>query len=483
MAKTHDHEREHSNGCGCCASIDRRDFMTTVGVSALAAQSGLFGLTSTLLADSLPADAKPRVRAVFLHPKTDRYWMGWPGACYDIKGHDVEFAKTMSDAAEKFGVQLEIDAEPIADMAAVNKLLAECRHSPPDGLIVVVGSLGPDYWPHANKLAAQKGDVPTIVFSQMGTSFTGHLQPSRRAKKCYVAATQDSGWLATGMRMMRTIWDMKSTRLCIVNGEKTEDLRLGVIGTTLHFVPLRRWTDELAKEETTAAVRALADEFRRTAKKVVEPKAEDLVNAAKTCFVAGRIMAAEKCRGISLNCLGLVESRRIPCPPCMAWLRLRDEGIAGFCECDWNAGISMVLSASLIGRPGFQQDPAPNTVNGTLIGAHCTSPSKLRGFDQPAEPVILRSHSESGDRRLAAGDLAGGRSGDGDEVRRTGEDHPGHGPGRGKHRHPALRRLSHLRRIEHRRRGRFPRLQRLSPTVHPGHARSLVPGLLPVGRD
>ena len=41
------------------------------------------------------------------------------------------------------------------------------------------------------------------------------------------------------------------------------------------------------------------------------------------------------------------------------------------------------------------QDPAPNTVNNTLMGAHCSSPRKLRGFDQPPEPCILRSHSES----------------------------------------------------------------------------------------
>ena len=79
----------------------------------------------------------------------------------------------------------------------------------------------------------------------------------------------------------------------------------------------------------------------------------------------------------------------------MGYLKLRDEGVAAFCECDWNAGISMLLCGSLCGRPGFQQDPAPNTVNGTLMGAHCTSASRLRGFDQPAEPVILRSHSES----------------------------------------------------------------------------------------
>jgi len=82
MCEQHNSSR---HGCGCCASLDRRDFMTTVGLSALAAQSGIFGLTSTLMADTPVAGAKPRVRVVFLRPKVDRYWMGWPGASYDIK--------------------------------------------------------------------------------------------------------------------------------------------------------------------------------------------------------------------------------------------------------------------------------------------------------------------------------------------------------------------------------------------------------------
>ena len=153
---------------------------------------------------------------------------------------------------------------------------------------------------------AERGDIPTIVFSPMGTSFTGHLQETRKAKKCFTASTQDHGWLATGVKMLRTIWDMKTTRLCIINGDKTEDQRLDVIGTTLHHVPLDRWTDELAKQEATAEVKALADEFTKTAKKIVEPKPQDVINAAKTYFVAKRIMAAENCQGISLNCLDLV---------------------------------------------------------------------------------------------------------------------------------------------------------------------------------
>ncbi|MEI8371807.1 MAG: hypothetical protein WCJ35_03120 [Planctomycetota bacterium] len=389
-------KHDHQDCCGCCASVNRRDFLTTVGISALAAQSGLLGFATAAVAGGLAADAaKPRVRVAFLRPKVDRYWMGWPGACYDIKAREADYRKTMSNAAVALGVNLEFETEPIADMAAVNRLLAECKQNPPDGVILTVGSLHPDYWAHANKFAAEKGDLPTVIFSPMGTSFTDHLQATRKAKKCFVAATQDYTWLATAVRMFRTIWDMQNTRLCIIDGDKTEDQKLKVIGTTLHRIPLNRWTEELAKQEVTAEVKALAEELSKTAQKIIEPKNADVLNAAKNYFVARRIMVAENCQGISLNCLGLVGSRRIPCPPCMAWQRLNDEGSVGCCECDWNAAISLRLCGLLTGRPGFMQDPAPNTVNGTLMGAHCSSPTKLRGFDQPAAAQILRSHSES----------------------------------------------------------------------------------------
>jgi hypothetical protein len=197
------------------------------------------------------------------------------------------------------------------------------------------------------------------------------------------------------MRMLRTIWDMKNTRLCIVRGDKTEDKPLEVIGTTLHYIPRNRWPKEFKKTETSDEIRALADYYTKEAKKIVEPNKQDILNSAKNYIVAKRIMAAENCHGISMDCLGLVRSRLIPCPPCIAWLRLNDEGSVGACEADWNAAISLRLTALLCNRPGFMQDPAPNTVNNTLMGAHCSCPTKLDGFDKPHEPFILRSHSES----------------------------------------------------------------------------------------
>jgi hypothetical protein len=40
-------------------------------------------------------------------------------------------------------------------------------------------------------------------------------------------------------------------------------------------------------------------------------------------------------------------------------------------------------------------DPVPETVKNLLIASHCTSGTRLAGFDQPPAPYILRNHSES----------------------------------------------------------------------------------------
>ena len=387
-----DHHHHHT--CGCCASIDRRDFVTMV--SALALALPVLAATS---AEAAPTDpnAKPRVCVVFFRPKMSKgskYWMGWPGASYNIAEREAQYTCILQDAAAKLNVDVQVESAPIADEKDANQLLEKCKKTCPDGIIATVGYLG-HHWDLVDRFVKLRGNTPTVVFSPMGTSFTGQLQSTRGQPHTYVAATQDLQWLATAVRLFRTIWDMKHTRLCVVNGDKTVDQVLDVIGTTLHFVPLRRWTDELAKLAVTPEVQALADGFSKRAKKTVEPKPQDVLNSAKNYFVARKIMKEENCQGISLNCLGLVADRQIPCPPCMAWLTLNDEASVGFCECDWNAGISLRLNSLLCGRPGFQQDPCPNTINNTLMGAHCSSPTKLRGFDQPSEPFILRSHSES----------------------------------------------------------------------------------------
>ena len=99
--------------------------------------------------------------------------------------------------------------------------------------------------------------------------------------------------------------------------------------------------------------------------------------------------------GITMDCLGLVTSREMVCPPCLAWSKLLDHGIPGVCEADINAVMSHTLCCKLLDKPGFQQDPVPETVHNTFIGAHCVCATRLNGYDAPREPFALRSHSES----------------------------------------------------------------------------------------
>ena len=389
------HEHNHPC-CGCLStSLSRRGFLAAAGASAAAWQMGLLEMASTLVAAETKPKSKPRIRVVFIRPKDQaKYWMSWPGNDYNADARQADFTERLTKIARELGMDLEVDPAALEDAKSVDAALARVKQSQPDGIMVIQMHLS--YWKAAtDRFLENRGDIPTIVFSRLGTSFTGHLQKARSLPKVCVAATDGLDWLPFGMRMFKTIDGMKNSRLCIITGDETYDRRLDVIGTTLHYVPLNRWVDELRNADTTDEMRALADHFEKQARETREPTRQDVLNAARNYFVAKRIMAAEGCDGISLNCLDLVRHHRVPCAPCMAWLKLNDEGAVAACERDWNAAISMRLVSLLFDRPGFMQDPAPNTVRNTLMGAHCSCPTRLDGFGAEPEPFILRNHHES----------------------------------------------------------------------------------------
>ena len=388
---------EHTHHCAGCLStgVSRRGFLAAAGVSAAALQMGLLEFTSTLIASEPRPKSRPKIRVFFIRPQDQtKYWMSWPGNDYNANAQQANFTKKLKQIAQELDIELEVDPAALEDAVTVDAALERMKQSPPDGILVIQMHLS--YWRVAtDHLLQKRGNIPTIVFSQLGTSFTGHLQPARKLPNVCIAATDGQDWLHYGMRMFKTMADMRCSRLCMITGDKSYDRKLDVIGTTLHYIPLDRWVEEFNRADTTTEMRELARYYTQQAKAVREPKAADMLNAAKNYFVAKRLMAAEDCDGIALNCLDLVRHRRIPCAPCMAWLQLNDEGSVGVCECDWNAAISMRLVSLLFEKPGFMQDPAPNTVQNTLMGAHCSCPTKLGGFGTKPEPHILRNHHES----------------------------------------------------------------------------------------
>ena len=386
----------------CPLGIGRRRFLGSLGASALAAQTGLLDFASSLFAAEAKPPQKPVVQAVFVRPKTsdperrgERPIVSWPGYQYDIKAGQALHTKILTEAAERLGVHLVVRAEPLDGDAAINAYLKQLNKEPPDGLFITAMELF--RWKHVNQLVANRGDIPAIVYSPMGSSFTQHLKAARRVPKTFVAATQDIHWPALGLRMLNALWRMKHTRICVCAGNKAADRTLELVGTTLHYIPASRFPAEFKKVEASDEARALADHYTRNARQIVEPKKQEILDAARNYFVVRRLMAAEGCQGFAMDCIGPVVKGQNQ-PPCMAFSHLLDEGIVAACEADWNAAISMLLTHLLFERPGFMQDPAPNTVNNTLMGAHCTSATKLEGFDKPYRaPYILRSyHTRTG---------------------------------------------------------------------------------------
>jgi hypothetical protein len=389
----------------CPLRISRRGLLGgagALGAAGAAAEMGLLDLASSLPGATTQPARKPIVRAVFIRPRTsdperrgERPIISWPGYQYDIKAGQAQHTEILTDAAAKLGVQLEVRHEPLDSVRAIDAYIEQLAKAPPDGLFITAMEMF--RWNLVNHLVLKRGEVPAIVYSPMGSSFTDHLKVARKAPRTYVGATQDIHWPQFGLRMLQTLWRMRNARICIVRGSKTLDRKLDVIGTTLHYIPAGRFLDELKKVQAGEEVRALADSYARGARKIVEPKKQEILEAAKNYIVCRRLLAAEDCEGFSMDCLGLTERGAIQ-PLCMAFSHLLDEGTVAACEADWNAAISMLLTHLLFERPGFMQDPAPNTVNNTLMGAHCTSATRLDGFDQPARaPFILRSyHTRTG---------------------------------------------------------------------------------------
>lgn len=388
----------HAQCCNLIGGLSRREFLVATAGTAL---TGDYVLRRATAAEAdrrrqpETAGARPLVRVAYLRPK-EKYWLGWPGTAWEATAHDG-FMATSHRRLEQWCAELKLglsfESEPIYDEAATDAFISRVQAEKPAALVIF--PLHMMQWKNAKKIA--EAGMPTIIFAGLGMCFTPHLAKLARQPGVHVISTTD--WelnpLRFGLKMVRANHDLRRTRIAVLAGNETKDEVLEPLGLQLRRLPRQRFADVLREIGETSDVLALADEYQRAAEKVVEPSRADVVNAARNYFAARRIIEEEQCDGITMDCLGAVFDRQIPCPPCLAWSRFLDAGVPAICEADVNAVMSLTLCCTLLDQPGFMQDPVPETVRNTFIGAHCVCPTRLDGFDRPRAKFRLRSHSES----------------------------------------------------------------------------------------
>lgn len=330
----------------------------------------------------------PTLRATFVRRKGP-YGMWWPGAVYDGEAARAKYTQIIHDTAQRLGMKLDLRPQPIHSNQEADAWVAQCKAAKPDGLLVVLLDRQRHSWPTANK--AIDSALPTVVFSPVGSSFTTNTSGPSKKPGCVIYSTDDVSQLVYGMKMIQAKARMRAARCIVLRGRQRRDTQLADLGIALRYVPAADFLTEYKKTPTTDELRAMAVEYMRRARRVTGATRDDVINGIKSYVVAGKFLEREEGDAITMDCLGALWNKKVSLP-CIAWSRLNDEGIPAACEADLGAVATHTLVQYLFDRPGFQQDPVAETSRGAIVGAHCSCPTRLNGFDQPPEPFDICHH-------------------------------------------------------------------------------------------
>jgi len=385
--------RSHCSSC----SLSRRCFLKTVaaGAASMGALPAAVAAGDGDLGDYIDlASFRPRPKAR-IHSAVIRlkppYWLGWPGTAYDLEGRLREYGEAWRKAAARLGVTLTEEPAPLESNEMVDAFVAKVRAEEPDAAFISLQHL--NVWNHVERVAGT--GIPTIVFSPIGTAFTNHVIDISRRPRVDVVSSLEVAAVEQAFRMIRAKRQLEESRLLIVDGNSRSESVLERLGIKIRYIPRDSLHQLFEKMPENDEVHDVARRMRRAADRIVEPSRKDTLNAARSFTTAKRLMRDERANAISTDCLGMVTSRVVPTPPCMAASLFQDTGVTYGCEADIYAAVSQMFVSYLFDKPGFINDPVPETVKNVLIAAHCTCGTRLDGFEERPHPLILRSHSES----------------------------------------------------------------------------------------
>jgi hypothetical protein len=380
--------------------ITRRNFLQTVGVTAAGISFGpnmLFGSTSSAQAN-INKKIIATVRGAFIYPPTELLdkegYYSWPGSTFDAEGRQKQYMSQIKKIEKDIGMRIIMEDKPLDEGLSVTKFINKIKQSKPDGLLLIL--FKKRHWDRVVRII-EETQIPSVILATLGVLLASHVIGMYRKPGVYLISSQDNlDAVADGMKMIKTARLMRESLIVNITGSEVKKETIPFIGTKVRTIPHQRFCDKFKKTGVTNEVKILADTYLKNAKEMIEPSEADVIDAAKTYFVMKSIIKEEKASAFMMNCLPGLTLPHKHVPPCMAFMSLRDEGIPTGCESDLDATLTMMLQQYLFDRPAFQHNPAVETEKNHYFCAHCTSASKMDGFDGDSAPYILRSHAEAG---------------------------------------------------------------------------------------
>jgi hypothetical protein len=175
----------------------------------------------------------------------------------------------------------------------------------------------------------------------------------------------------------------------------TEDEVYKRTGVRIQYRPI----EELAALFTDVDEASAGSEMERWKKEAVEViRVSDkaILDASRLYILLRSIIEKEGLSAISIDCLGFTMSPNPTLPyPCLAFARLRDQGITAACEADVCGMLSSMFLQEISRKPSFMCNiMSVDLQKSKIVLSHCVAPLKLNGSN--TAPMRYRLHDYHG---------------------------------------------------------------------------------------
>ena len=163
----------------------------------------------------------------------------------------------------------------------------------------------------------------------------------------------------------------------------------------MQYRPVEELTSLYKEVDAQDAVREM-DKWKKDAMEVIRVSDEAILDACRLYLLLRSIVEKEGLSAVSIDCLGITMSPNPVLPfPCLAFSRLRDEGITAACEADVCGMLSSMFLEEISRKPSFMCNLMSLDIqNSKIVVSHCVAPLKLDGAN--AAPMKYKLHDYHG---------------------------------------------------------------------------------------
>lgn len=418
---------ELPSGCACCR-MSRRQFLTRCAACVPAA--GLLA-APTRLAEAAD-DTTVRIRIVYSLHAAKQASPDWPNIGFDFQPvmdrinkelakrcRGFEFVTSLANGPEQAKKILEDDKsadiegylvyqmncwnQVIQTMATSGKpvLYADFQYAGSGGFLVYTAGFLRSNTPNVGFVASSRMDdlveaVKCFAIVKKGGSTADFVAATANVR---TKSTPKPGRLACKPDNLKTISpkecvrQMTESRILAVRSQESGPAApiMGIPVDNVSFAEVNEAWNAADKDEAAA----IADRWRKTAKKVEGVSRKTLEESAAMYLAEKAVLKKHNANAISINCLGGFYGGHIHAYPCLGFHELNNEGLIGACECDLRSTSTMITVTALTGgRPGYISDPVIDTAKRQIIYAHCVAHNRPFGPDGKKNPFEILTHSE-----------------------------------------------------------------------------------------